>query len=179
MGLASVYSIIVKHGGTIRVDSVLNHGTTFTIHLPATKKQTSMTYGDEALIPEDPVPESARILVMDDDEAVREVLGAMLEIMGHETSSAVNGQEAVEKYRKAWEDNDPYDIVITDLTIPGGMGGQETAAEILQMDAQATIIVSSVYSSDPAMANYQDYGFSGRVENHIILQNCRRLSGRC
>ncbi len=162
LGLASVYSIIVKHDGTIRVDSVLNRGTTFTINLPATEKQENMTV-EETRVPADIVSESARILVMDDEEAVREVLGAMLETMGYEISYAVNGQEAVEKYRRALENNDPYDIVITDLTIPGGMGGQETAAEILQMHSRATVIVSSGYSTDPVMANYKDYGFSGRV----------------
>ncbi len=162
LGLASVYSIIVKHDGTIRVDSVLNRGTIFTIHLPATEKQEDIT-DEDAVASAEIVPESARILVMDDEEAVREVLGAMLETMGYEISCAVNGQEAVEAYRKAYENNDPYDMVITDLTIPGGMGGQETAAEILQINSRAAIIVSSGYSTDPVMANYKDYGFSGRV----------------
>jgi len=118
--------------------------------------------GGDLIEPAGIVSESPiRILVMDDEEVVREVLGAMLESMGHEVASAVDGQEVIEKYRQAWEDNLPYGLVITDLTIPGGMGGQEAAGKILQMDAQATIIVSSGYSTDPVMARFEDYGFRG------------------
>lgn len=163
LGLASVHSIIVKHDGTIKAESVLNRGTTFIIQLPATEKTDKET--GEGLIESAEMLSGSpvRILVMDDEEVVRKVLGAMLETMGHQVSFAVHGQEAIEKYRRAWDDNLPYDLVVTDLTIPGGMGGQEAAEKILQIDAQATIIVSSGYSTDPIMAHFEDYGFKGRV----------------
>ncbi len=103
----------------------------------------------------------AHILILDDEEMILEITGIMLERMGHKVSYAVDGREAVEKYRISCEKGAAYDIVITDLTIPGGMGGREAAEEILKIDPQAKIIVSSGYSTDPVMANYEAYGFKG------------------
>jgi CheY-like chemotaxis protein len=105
--------------------------------------------------------DSAHILVVDDEEMVREVMGAMLKRMGYEVSFAVDGQEAIAKYRACCERGAAYDVVITDLTIPGGMGGQEAAQEILSIDPTAKIVVSSGYATDPVMANYRVYGFRG------------------
>ena len=163
LGLASVHSIIVKHGGTIKVDSVLNRGTTFTIHLPATEKKEEKTGGELTAKTDAVLEANVRVLIMDDEEVVREVVGEMLEVMGHEVVHAVDGREAVEKYRQAWDNNNPYDVVIMDLTVPGGMGGQEAAENILKIDPQAVMIVSSGYSTDPVMARYEEYGFKGRV----------------
>ncbi len=163
LGLASVHSVIVKHGGTIKVDSVLNHGTTFTIRLPATKKMEKKAAEDLAVDAAAVSGSTVRVLIMDDEDLVREVAGTMLESMGHQPSYAAHGREAVEKYRKAWDARTPYDVVIVDLTVPGGMGGLEAAQNILKIDPQASIIVSSGYSTDPVMAHYQDYGFTGRV----------------
>jgi len=106
---------------------------------------------------------SAKILVLDDEEIVRNVIGAMLKRMGHDISYAVNGHEAVQKYKKSFEIQDPYNIIITDLTIPGGMGGQKASEEILKINPQAKIIVSSGYATDPIMANYKTFGFIGIV----------------
>ena len=105
----------------------------------------------------------SHILVLDDEEAVRDVFGAMLEKMGHRVSYARAGQEAIAKYRSAQENNQPYDAVITDLTIPGEMGGEAVAQEILAINPQAKIIVSSGYATDSIMANFKAYGFQGRV----------------
>ncbi len=163
LGLASTHSIISKHNGTITVKSQLHRGTTFTIHLPAAAEKEATAAGEfSAEMPVAPVF-SARILVMDDEEVVREVIGAMLEKLGHTVIFAVDGQEAVSKYQTSSENGMSYDVVITDLTIPGGMGGQEAAQEILRIDAQAKIIVSSGYATDPVMANYREYGFKGIV----------------
>ena len=164
LGLASTHSIITKHNGTINTASILNEGTTFIICLPVAVAE------EEKITPEDSLAETystpavaAHILVLDDEELVREVIGAMLEELGHKVSYAVHGSEAIKKYQEAWQNNSPYDAVITDLTIPGEMGGQEAAREILQTDPQAKIIVSSGYATDPVMANYKDHGFQGRV----------------
>ena len=161
LGLASAHSIIIKHVGSIRVDSQLNRGTIFTIQLPATTKRCE-TRDENTPCTETP-GFSASILVMDDESAVRKILCAMLEIMGHKPSSAKEGGEAVEKYQKALEAKAPYDLVIADLTVPGAMGGLEMAKNILDINPDAKIIVSSGYSTDPVMANFKDFGFIGRV----------------
>ncbi len=161
LGLASTHSIINKHNGRITVDSHLNQGTTFTIYLPALAEMGEMVIGIHVNEPDITTAQSARVLVMDDEEVIWDVIGGMLEKMGHRVSYAVDGEEAVSMYQTAYESEEMYDFVITDLTIPGGMGGQETAREILKINPQAKIIVSSGYATDPVMANYKSYGFSG------------------
>ena len=163
LGLASTHSIVRKHNGQITVDSQPGRGTTFTIYLPAAAEDAEETTGKLSEDTPAATASSARILVMDDEEAVREVIGTMLEELGHTVDFASEGQEAVEKYRTAYESGIPYDIVIVDLTVPGGRGGQESAQEILKINAQAKIIISSGYATDPVMANYKEYGFMGIV----------------
>jgi len=160
LGLATTHSIIHKHNGVITVDSQPNQGTTFTIRLPIADEQPAETPTAEVSVAN---VSSARILVMDDEEAVREVMGRMLETLGHKVTFAVDGKEAIIKYRASYEKGAPYDIVIVDLTVPGGMGGQKAAREIITIDSQAKIIVSSGYATDPVMAYYEDYGFVARV----------------
>ncbi len=119
--------------------------------------KTSDTINSESVL-------STKILVLDDEEIIRDVIGAMLQKMGYNNISyAVEGQETIDKYQKTYEKGTAYDVVITDLTIPGGMGGLEAAQAILKIDPQAKIIVSSGYATDSVMANYQEYGFQARA----------------
>ncbi len=157
LGLATTYSIIRKHDGHIRVESKLGVGTTFYIYLPASEK---------------PVPEKeerrlikgqGRILVMDDEELLRKTVGKMLERLGYEAEFAKDGNEAIDMVKKAKEVKKPYDAVILDLTIPGGMGGKECIARLLEIDLGIKAIVSSGYSEDPVLANFQEYGFKGMM----------------
>ncbi|MCB0164877.1 MAG: PAS domain S-box protein [Anaerolineae bacterium] len=163
LGLAITYSIISKHNGAIRADSKLNQGTIFTIRLPAadiTKKTVSANISSET--DQEPVA-ATHILVLDDEAVIHEVLGAMLEMMGHNVVYTVEGQQAVAYYQTAYQNGTAYDVVIVDLTIPGGMGGQAAAQEMIKINPQAKIIVSSGYTTDPVMANYETYGFKGVV----------------
>ena len=164
LGLTITHSIINQHGGRITVDSKPDAGTTFTIYLPASKQ-------GEAAKPQQPVtrkePGKAKIMLMDDDEMVRGVVKEMLTMLGHEVVLAVDGQEAVEAFQKA---DPPIDLVIMDLTIPGGMGGQEAVQKILAINKDAKVIVSSGYSNDPIMASYKDYGFSAAIVKPFQLQ---------
>lgn len=176
LGLASCYSIINKHNGTIVAASELNQGTTFTITLPvvAEQKETSAAVA-EGVSMTDSAPVSARILLLDDEELVQQISGAMLEEMGHQVDYALRGEEAVERFWSAQEKNQGYDVVICDLTIPGGMGGQEAAREILKLNPQAKIIVSSGYATDPVMANYAEYGFAGRIAKPYLFVELQKV----
>jgi PAS domain S-box-containing protein len=156
LGLATSYSIIKNHQGHISVESILEKGTTFNVYLPASdQKAAHQPQDDEKL-----VPGKGKILVMDDESIVREVLSKMLQTMGYEVKLAEDGIKAIELYTRAQDTGDPFATVILDLTVPGGMGGKEAMARLLQIDPQVRAIVSSGYSDDPVMANFQRYGFS-------------------
>lgn len=160
LGLATTHSIVRKHQGTIAVESRLHHGTTFTIQLPA----TSATATPENQ-PDRPnmtgTDTRARVLLLDDEEMVREVAGAMLTQLGCDVTLTAEGQEAVDRYAAAQAKGQPFDVVIVDLTIPGGMGGQAASQAIHNLNPDAKIIVSSGYATDPVMAEYKQHGFSG------------------
>ena len=156
LGLSTVYSIIKRHNGYIAVESKKELGTTFYIYLPASRKDIQQKKDDTVII-----GGKGKILVMDDEEIVREVLGAMLVSIGYGVEYATNGEEAVELYRVAKGSGAPFDAVILDLTIPGGMGGKKAIQGLLKIDPGVKAIVSSGYSNDPVMADFREYGFSG------------------
>jgi len=162
LGLATVYSIINKHGGSISVDSQLGKGTTFTLYLPASKsKQLPETKQPEGKGTD--IEQTARILVMDDEEIIRNLATAMLERSGFSVETSADGQQAIEMYKQALESGNAFDVVIMDLTIPGGIGGKKAIKNILKIHPEARVIVSSGYSNDPVMTNYAEYGFHGIV----------------
>ncbi len=160
LGLAITHSIISKHGGHITVASSSGVGTTFMVYLPAAAQ--SLRAGKEVQKAE-PAVNKSRIMVMDDEEPILTMTQAMLARMGHEVVTVRDGREAVSLYKEAMAGGTPIDLAIMDLTIPGGMGGKEAAHEILAINPQARVIVSSGYSTDPIMASYQKYGFCGTL----------------
>jgi len=182
LGLATVHGIIKKHGGLISVESSQEKGTTFTIFLPAeTNNPESVQVSKERIQREERnVTGRGSILIMDDEAMVREVAGAMVQKFGYRYAYAADGREALAKYKAAMKNGIPFDVVIMDLTIPGGMGGKEAAAKLLEMDPHAVIIVASGYSTDPVMAHYSKYGFSGRVAKPFdiseLQEEIRRVS---
>ncbi|MCK4839624.1 MAG: PAS domain S-box protein [Desulfobulbaceae bacterium] len=167
LGLAITQSIINKHNGHIRVKSSPGVGSTFTIYLPASGKTT--THKQESLV-ESKAFSQAKIMIMDDDEMVRNVAQKMLVQLGHDVVLAANGEEAVKLYQESMNSGRHFDLVIMDLTIPGGMGGKEAVQEVLDMDPEAKVIVSSGYSNDPVMANFKDHGFCSAIEKPFRLQ---------
>jgi len=118
--------------------------------------------------------ERARILVMDDDRLVGQVAVKMLTHLGYHAEVAVDGSETINLYKKSLEMNRPYDVVIMDLTIHGGMGGAEAIKKLLIVDPQVKAIVTSGYSSDPIMANFQQYGFRGFIMKPYILMELKK-----
>ncbi len=170
LGLSTAYSIIKNHNGSITVESTVNKGTTFTILLPAAKRDGQS--GKDKKVNQK--MSKGYVLVMDDEELVLETASAMLEFLGYKVEKAENGQKAVELYQRALN-NHPFAAVIMDLTIPGGMGGKEAVQEILKIDPEAQVIVSSGYSNDPVMADYEKYGFKGRIQKPYNLKELSQL----
>ncbi len=161
LGLASARSIVHKHGGHIGVSSIIGVGTAFTIHLPSRGEATLPRIMDSA--PTAEIHSGGTILVMDDEEAIRSMTSEILMFFGYRVETCGNGREAVELYRQAYAAGTCFSAVIMDLTIPGGMGGKEAAQQILRIDPEARLIVSSGYSNDPIMSDYGAYGFTGAV----------------
>ena len=107
---------------------------------------------------------------MDDEEMVRRTVGRMLERLGYEVDSVADGREALQAYRTSLETGSLYDIVVMDLTVPGGMGGREAVAELQKVDPKARVVVSSGYANDPVVAQYADYGFCGRIPKPVSIK---------
>jgi PAS domain S-box-containing protein len=169
LGLATVYSIVKRHNGHIGITSEVGRGTTFTIHLPADLSgQTQNAVSSEE--PDGSVHSGGRVMIMDDEELVRMVVGDMFEALGYSADFAGDGGEATAKYREAQASGAPYALVVMDLTIPGGMGGKEAVQNILEINPEAKVIVASGYSNDPVMAHFERYGFRGRMVKPISLE---------
>ena len=157
LGLSVAYSIIEKHDGLITVNSELGVGTTFEIYLPAVESKVMDIPKKQALY----LNGTGKIMVMDDEEFVREFVSDLLKGEGYQVECVKDGTEAINLYKNAADSGKPFNVLIMDLTIPGGMGGRDAIRRIKEMDPKAKGIVSSGYSNDPIMSSYKEYGFSG------------------
>ena len=158
LGLASTYSIMVKHKGHIQVDSIQGQGTTFTLYLPAKRKSTETKSAPVNIALNDLT--NCHILIMDDEQEILKLTRRMGEKSGAQITTVASGEEAIYEYQAALTSGNPYDVTILDLTVPGAMGGQEAAARIKEIDPEAQLIVSSGYAEDPVLAHYKEFGFS-------------------
>jgi len=166
LGLATVYSIVGRHGGQITVNSVEGDGSTFTVYLPASDQRHQQTISNTIEIARG----SGTILVMDDEESVQAVIQEMLAQYGYKTEQALDGLSAVKLYKTAMDAGQKFDAVIMDLTIPGGMGGVESLARIIELDPDVRAIVSSGYSNGHVLANFTDYGFKACISKPFRLE---------
>jgi PAS domain S-box-containing protein len=169
LGLAISHAIVTKHGGQIFVTSKSGMGTTFTVYLPASPLKPETSRSEQAALP---VVKKLKILLMDDEAMVCEVVKAMLSSLGHEVLLAPDGCEAIRIYE---EMGNTIDLTIMDLTIPGRMGGKDAVQEILKINPAAKVVVSSGYSNDPIMANFKEYGFCAAIVKPYQLQELSKV----
>ncbi|MBN1535057.1 MAG: PAS domain S-box protein [Spirochaetes bacterium] len=176
LGLAVSYSIIQRHGGIVTAESSEGVGSVFSFYLPAAEGYAP----DRQEAAAQAVRNSAtgRVLVMDDEDLILNVLSHMLAFLGYRCDTARDGGEAIECYRRSMQEKDRYDAVIMDLTVPGGMGGRDAVRMLLDMDPQLKAIVSSGYSGDPVIADYRRHGFMGAIHKPYVIEELSEMLGR-
>lgn len=172
LGLATSYAIIKKHGGHLTVQSKLGHGATFFIYLLASHEDVSPKSNEVSAPPVHP----GKVLFMDDDPSIRNFVSKALAHFGYEVACVEDGRVAIEQYRLAMEQGEPYDGVILDLTVPGGMGGSETMRALRELDPKVKAIVSSGYSNDKIMADFRTFGFCARIIKPYQIDELRTVA---
>ena len=166
LGLAASYSIIRKHNGFMYVESEEMVGTSFYIYLKASEEEVVIDKSKHEKL----LQGTGKVLVMDDDKNIREINKLMLMEIGYEVELAKNGEEAIKAYENSMHRNSPFDAVLIDLTIRGGMGGKETMENLLKLDEKVNAIVLSGYSSDSVMNDCKAFGFKECIKKPYNLE---------
>lgn len=175
LGLATSYSIVKNHGGLIEASSIENKGSVFTIWLPAGGSAVQTTSRSRT---DGPIPvRKGRILIMDDEERVRDSVGEMLAELGHSVEFSTDGVSAIEQYRAAQAAGSPFSVVILDATIRGGMGGEETVRQLKKIDPSVVAVISSGYSENAAVSNYAAHGFRAVLPKPYTLESLQAVLG--
>ncbi len=177
LGLTIAYSVIRKHDGYVYAESKSGVRTTIYVYLPAKKKlrQEDKYTQIESGRKEGDMSAKGKILVMDDEEVIRDVAAQMLQQLGYDVITAKDGVEAIALYKKEMENNSPVNAVIIDLSVKEGMGGKEAMLELAKVDPYVRGIISSGYSNDPEMEEYERYGFCGVVDKPYTLKELSRV----
>lgn len=175
LGLASVHSIVQRHGGHVAVDSELGKGTRFSVYLPAVDSasvEPSRPVGSEA-------PRPHRVLVLDNDDMVRNVITPMLERLGHSVQAASTSAEALSAFESARANGSPFEVVLVDLTLPGDLGGSAVVQRLRARDPAAKFIVMSGYSVDPMRAESERLGLVGTLQKPFTIDALSHMLARC
>jgi PAS domain S-box-containing protein len=174
LGLATCFSIMARHGGHITATSAVGAGTTITILIPASTEIEEPTL----VVTNCTSPATGRILVMDDEPQLLDITSKMLGTLGYDVETARSGEDALRLFAERVSEGSRFDAVILDLTIPGGMGGEELVARLLYIDPQVAAIATSGYVSSGILANPEEYGFTAVISKPYRLEMLRRvLSG--
>lgn len=171
LGLATSYSIIAKHQGTIEVESEIGVGTIFNIYLPAVdpKEEERIQPSAKRKL------KGGKILVLDDEPVMQEIMEKFLEHLGFTAVIASNGKEAIDLFIKEKENGNPFAACIFDMTIRGGLSGKDTIREIRKLDPFVPAFVMSGYSDDKVLMNPQEYGFNGSLSKPFKLEELEEL----
>jgi CheY-like chemotaxis protein len=170
LGLSTSLAIVRRHGGDIRVASEPGVGTEFEIRLPQSRSQVS-----SAITPDrSRIPAGLSILVLEDDVTVAAVFARLLQELGARQRITADGEDAIRLHSQARENGAPFDLVITDLTIPGSVGGAEVIRRIREGDGAVRAIVTSGYSDVPVLAAYEAYGFRAILRKPVTFEDLRR-----
>ncbi len=169
LGLATSYSIIRNHGGVIDVSSEIGKGSRFTLYLPVAEGEmiTTEAWDGKGAV------QKGKVLVMDDEELIRDVAGELIMALGHEVEVAANGEAAIDIYNRARAGGRPFDLVILDLTIRGGLGGIETKERLLAIDPEIKLVVSSGYSDNSMLSDHRMHGFRQCLRKPYRLEELR------
>jgi PAS domain S-box-containing protein len=157
LGLATVLSIVRKHGGEIGVASTVGQGTKFTVFLPKADKPVEVQTRRAATLRFG----TGRVLFMDDDPKICALTSTMLQSLDYKFDIAHNGDEAIKFYQRYLNIGRPYDAVIMDITVVGGMGGEECFRHLRDLDPDVRAIVSSGYDNEDMARRFLDLGFCG------------------
>ena len=177
LGLAITHSIIKKHGGQIKVRSTPGQGCEFIIYLPVAEDRLQKTEHPSEAPVNTTMP--SRILVVDDEDMIRDLLFNILQTENFSVTTAASGEEGIELYRQAQEEGQSYGLVIMDLTLPGGINGVEASQKIKKLDPNAKIVVSSGYADDPILSDYQNYGFIASLEKPFKVKDVLEITCHC
>lgn len=186
LGLATSYSIIQRHDGFLTAESHLGRGTVLRIHLPAAAPKTDAAHPSLKLsTPTQKTPRNQHVLCMDDDRAIRSVMVASMQSLGHRVTVVADGEAAIAAYQDAIHSDDPFDCVLLDLTVPGGMGGLETLAQLQKLTPDVAAIATTGYSTEPVRAEFHQLGFRAMLSKpfgvhdvDVALGKATRASAR-
>ncbi|HEV3409144.1 MAG TPA: response regulator, partial [Chthoniobacterales bacterium] len=160
LGLSISYSIIKKHGGMLQLEETSSEGSTFTFYLPA----STGTAAAERQRPGRPARfHHQRVLVMDDEAAIRELTAQLLSSLGYEVTAVPDGLEAIRSYERALRRGEQFQVVILDATVRGGLGGVAAIERLRALDPDVNAIICSGYSDEAALAEFLAYGFRGAL----------------